>query len=238
MRKLGFVALLATACFLGIGSEASATSVNLKWVAGSVSAGSITGIGSSSVTIAPSAYATLTLDVQINVDAAGLSSAFLSLRFDTDLLNELNIVSFQEIAWTGVMMTSMALPELSALSAGLSPTQESTGALPGLLYTFDAVTTSTATDCCPVSTTVAFGRVVFTTNHSPPFGLGDDGADVFSGLFNAGVDFMANKAGGNISGTTTYGTARVNQIPEPSTLGLLGLGLSALVVAGRRRSRI
>jgi hypothetical protein len=238
MRKLGFVALLATACFLGISSEASATSVNLRWLAGSASSGSITGIGSSSVTIAPSAVATLTLDIRINVDAAGLSSAILSLEFDRDLANELNILSFEELAWTGVMMNTMLLPQLGAILPGLNPTQESTGLLPGLLYTFDAVTTSTATDCCPVSTTVAFGRVVFTTNHQGPLGPGDDGADIFSGIFNLGVDFMGNKAGGNISGTTTYGTARVNQIPEPSTLGLLGLGLSALVVAGRRRSRV
>ncbi len=234
MRKLGFVALLASACFLGFGSTANATSVNLRWVAGTASVGAITGLGTSSVTLAPSAFATLTLDIRVAVDATGLSAAFLSLEFDNDLLNELNIVSFSEINWTGVMMTSMALPSLSPLQVGLLTTQESTGAQNGLLYTFDLATTSTAGDCCPVSTTIAFGRVVFTTNH---VSNGDDGADIFSGVFNTGIDGVFNQAGGNVSGLTTYGTARVNQIPEPSTLGLLGLGLGALVVAGRRRSR-
>lgn len=235
MRKLGFVALLAATCFLGVSSTASATSVNLRWVSGSASSGSITGLGTSSVTLAPSAVATLTLDIRIAVDSAGLSSAFLSLEFDNDLLNELNIVSFAEIDWTGVMMTTMALPQLTPLAIGLTPTRESTGLVGGQLYTFDLTTTSTAADCCPVSTTIAFGRVVFTTNHVQN---GDDGADIFSGIFNIGVDAMFNQNGGNIAGTTTFGTARVNQIPEPSTLGLLGLGLSALVVAGRRRSRV
>jgi hypothetical protein len=232
MRKLGFVALLASACLLGLGSEASATSVNLRWLAGSASSGSITGIGTSSVTLAPSAVATLTLDMRIVVDSAGLSSAFLSLDFDTDLLNELDFVSFEELSWTGVMMTTMATPTLQPFAIGLQGSQESTGAQIGYLYTFDQATISTTSDCCPVSTTLAFARVVFTTNHVQN---GDDGPDIFSGLFNIGVDGIFNQAGGNIGGTTTYGTARVNQIPEPSTLGLLGLGLSALVVAGRRR---
>jgi hypothetical protein len=234
MRKFGFVALLASACLLGIGSEASATSVNLRWLGGTASSGSITGLGTSSVTIAPSAVATLTLDIRINADAAGVSAAFFSLEFDTDLLNELNFVSFSELTWTGVAMATMALPKLEPFAIGLSVTQESTGLQKGELYTFDMTTVSTTTDCCPASTTVAFGRVVFTTNH---VSNGDDGADVFSGLFNVYVDGMFNQAGGDIGGTTTYGTARVNQIPEPSTLGLLGLGLSALAMAGRRCGR-
>jgi hypothetical protein len=236
MRKWGFVALLASACLLGFGSAANATSVNLRWSGGSTSLGAITGLGTSSVTIAPSAVATLTLDIRINVDSQGLSAAFLSLEFDTDLRNELNIVSFSEISWTGVMMSTMDTPTLTPLQSGLLTTQESTGKQKGLLYTFDLTTVSTASDCCPKSTTLAFGRVVFTKNHQT-FLPGDDGADIFSGLFNIGVDSIFNQAGGNIGPTTTFGTARVNQIPEPSTLGLLGLGLSALVVAGRRRSR-
>jgi hypothetical protein len=233
MRKLGFMALLASVCLLGVGSMASATSVNLRWVAGNASSGSITGIGTSSVTLAPSAVATLTLDIRLAVDAAGVSSAFLSLEFDRDLANELNKVSFEELTWTGMMTMNQPLPKLEPFALGVA-TQESTGAQMGKFYTFDMTTISTLSDCCPVSTTVAFGRVVFTTNHQS---AGDDGADVFSGLFAVGIDGIFNQAGGNIGGTTTYGTARVNQIPEPSTLGLLGLGLSALVVAGRRRSR-
>ena len=121
----------------------------------------------------------------------------------------------------GVMMTTMATPTLQPFALGLQGSQESSGAQIGYLYTFDQATISTTSDCCPVSTTIAFARVVFTTNH---VSNGDDGPDVFSGLFNIGVDGIFNQAGGNLAGSTTFGTARVNQIPEPSTLGLLGLG--------------
>jgi hypothetical protein len=235
MRKLGFVAVLAIACALGSATTASATSVNLRWAGGLTSFGAITGLGTDTVTLAPSAVATLTLDIRIAVDAGGLSSAFLSLEFDTDLKDELNYVSFEELTWTGAtfMMTMATVtPTLSPLSAGLLVTQESTyGGQEGKLYTFDTSTTDTASTCCPVSTTVAFGRVIFTTTHNS-----DGEPDVFSGLFNPGVDAIFNRAGTNIGGSVTFGTATV--IPEPSTLGLLGLGLSALVVAGRRRSRV
>lgn len=213
-------------------SAASATSVNLRWVGGQASSGSITGLGTDSVFFSPSSVATLTLDIRVAVDAAGLRSAFLSLEFDRDLMNELDIVSFQEISWTAMMMNTQATPQLTPFSPGVS-TQESTGSQIGKLYTFDLSTASTASDCCPVSTTLAFGRVVFTTHHFVPL---DENADIFSGLFNAGVDAIVDQAGNDISGTTIFGTARVG-IPEPSTLGLLGLGLGALVLAGRGRPK-
>ena len=38
-----------------------------------------------------------------------------------------------------------------------------------------------------------------------------------------------------ISGTTTFNAATVTNIPEPGTVSLLGLGLGALALAGRRR---
>jgi len=130
------------------------------------------------------------------------------------------------------MKVIMQAPRLEPLQPGLLVTQESTGALKGVLYGFDSTRTSTAADCCPVSTTIAFGRVVFLTNH---VSNGDNGADVFSGLFDTG-DALFDVAGTDISATTAFGTARVNQIPEPSTLGLLGLGLVALGTARRRRA--
>ena len=226
MRKLGLVALLTGACFLASASVANATSVNLRWSGGIASAGSLSGVGTSSITIAPSATATLTLDIRINVDSAGLSSAFLSLEFDRDLKNELNILAFEELSWVSGMMN------LTQLNAGIDSTQESTGpglgALQGQLYTFEATTLGNG----PVNTTIAFGRVVFTTNHA---NASVDGPDVFSGVFNAGLDGVFNNPGSNIDATTVFGTASVNQVPEPTTLATLVLGLGTLALAGRRR---
>ncbi len=215
MRASTLVALLGmAACALGTSRAADATSVNLRWFNAS---GAVTGLGTNTVTVA-SAPATLTLDIRIDVDAGGLSAAFLSLEFDRDLRNELNIVSFQELGWTGVMMTSMALPRLDPFSLGLLTSQESSASQTGLLYTFDVATTSTAADCCPVSTTIAFARVVFQIN---PSNLARDGGDIFAYIFNPGVDGIFNQAGGNISPfvflSDTFSFARVNSTGAPPT---------------------
>jgi hypothetical protein len=187
--------LAATAISLGVSRAADATSVNLRWAGAAGSA--VTGLGTSTVTVAGAA--TLTLDIRIAVDSSGLSAAFLSLEFDRDLRNELNVLSFEEISWTGVMMTAMDTPSMSPLSSGLLTTQESSGSATGLLYTFDLTTVSTASDCCPKSTTLAFGRVVFATN---PSSLTRDGGDIFAWVFNTGVDSIFNQAGGDILLTT------------------------------------
>jgi hypothetical protein len=213
-------------------SVSSATSVNLRWLAAAPTVGPVTGLGTNSIVLAPSATATLTLDIRIAVDGGGLSSAFLSLEFDRDLQDELNILSFAELTWTGAMMSPSGLPKLEPFALGVA-TQESTGTQMGKLYTFDVTTISTASDCCPVNTTIAFGRVVFTTNH---LGFPLDDIDIFSGLFNVGIDGMFNQAGVSIGHTTAFGTARIHQIPEPGAACLLGLGLACMAAACRRQA--
>ena len=62
--------------------------------------------------------------------------------------------------------------------------------------------------------------------------LTPDGPDVFSGLFNSGVDDIFDNLGSSV--VTTLNDASVNVIPEPSTALLLASGLVA-IAAGRRR---
>ncbi len=51
--------------------------------------------------------------------AAGLGSAFLSLEFDRDLLDELNAISSEGLVWTGVMKVIMQAPRLEPSTLGL-----------------------------------------------------------------------------------------------------------------------
>lgn len=51
----------------------------------------------------------------------------------------------------------------------------------------------------------------------------------------ASTDSVIGFGGGVINATTTFNAATITNIPEPGTVSLLGLGLGALAVAGRRR---
>ena len=97
MRKLSVVALIAGLSLLGVAGAAGATSVNMVWTG--ASSGTING---SSVAVSGTANATLTLDVQIDIDSRGLAAAFMTFDFDTDLGNELNLLSFSEVPWSRV----------------------------------------------------------------------------------------------------------------------------------------
>jgi hypothetical protein len=211
-------------------STANATSVNLRWVDAETSDSSpVEGLGTSSLTISAGAVATVTLDVEIDVDAAGLSSAFLSLEFDRDLLNELDVSSVEELGWTSEDGSRSLIP----LTAGIDSMQESTSSQIGKLYTFDGATLENG----PESTTFAFARIVFTTN---PGAVASDGPDIFAGIFNCPdtcIDGLFSNAleDNDITSSVTFGTAQLNVVPEPSSLGLLALGLGALARAAAAR---
>src|SRR5262245_35465077 len=63
-----------------------------------------------------------------------------------------------------------------------------------------------------------------------------DGADVFSGLFNTGVDAFGDGASELMDGRVLFHGATVNANPEPATAYLLGTGLLALAAVRRRAS--
>jgi hypothetical protein len=224
MRKLILVALMTGLCFMGFSTTASATSVNLVFTGGYASSGVVGGLGGSDVTLEVGATATLTMDVQLDVDSDGLSAGVISLRYDTDLNDELDTVRFQELAWSNAKGNRT----LTQLNVGIEGSQESSSSQEGYLLSFEGTSLGTG----PKSTTLTFARVVFTTN-----GVRSDGDDIFSGVFNPGIDVIGNNAGDVVSGLTGFGGASVNVVPEPGTVSLLGLGIGALALAGRRRNR-
>ncbi len=230
MRKLTLIALMASISFLGFSSVASATSVGLAIVGTAAGGAGIFSSTASSVTLNVSGSATLTVDVQVDIDSRGLAGLFMSLKFDTDGENEVNVVSFTELSWAFVNMMGATTSELGQLTTGINSTQESAAAVEGQLYTFEGQSLGTG----PANTTLTFARVVFSTNSA---NVATDGDDIFSGTFFPGEVVGCNSPGCDITSSVSFGGIAVNLVPEPGTISLLGLGIGALVLAGGRRGR-
>jgi hypothetical protein len=224
-RTVGLVTILI---FFGLTGVANATSVVLTFV-GAISSGQgITGLGTNELGMCCASPATLTMDIQMTVDSRGVSNAVFSIRFDSDLRNELNILSIQEIAWSNMSMSR----NLSPVNPGITSSQESfTGAQEGQAFSFEGVTLGSG----PRNTTLTFARIVFATNPVPLW----DGPDIFAGLFNPGVDGFFTDGGQDIGSavfpTATSVTASLG-VPEPATFSLFALGIGALTLAAGRRS--
>jgi hypothetical protein len=228
MRRLILV-LVASVGLLGFASVAGANSVAMIWT-GTTGTGAT---GTSDINVSNTLAETLTLTLTLQADSTGVGAYFISLRFDTDGANELNILSWTEGSWTNGL-TGAKARTMTSLNAGIESTQESQNVAPeGRLFTFEANSLGTGIK----NASMIWGVVVFVTN---PANVSTDGDDIFSGLFNPGVDGMYNNANLNIAGTGAMNAqASVNTVavPEPGIVALLGVGVGALLLAGRRRSR-
>jgi hypothetical protein len=219
--------LVASVSLLGFSSVAGATSVSMIWT-GTTGTGAT---GSSDINVSNVTAETLTLTLTLTADSAGVGAYFMSLRFDTDGGNELNIVSVAEGSWTNGL-TGAKARNLTQLNAGIESTQESENTAPeGRLFTFEATSLGTGIK----NASLIWGVVVFTTN---PGNVATDGDDVFSGIFNPGIDVLFDNLTQPIN-AAAYSQASVNTVavPEPGIVALLGVGVGALLLAGRRRSR-
>lgn len=195
------------------------------WSINSLAAGvsfvwsSTTGTGTTGGnTIAAAAGDQLTLNVMLDADAVGISSYGVSLSFDGDLGDELDIVSVNEL-----------LPADFAfhLSQGVDGATESTTTTVGAIGSFEGGTFASGA----VSKSVLIGQVVFAVTGT----VATDGADVFA-MLRPGFDGVFDSLGDDLSGAVLLGQASVNApVPVPPALGLFALACVTLL--GRMRNK-
>lgn len=232
MAKAFFVALAAGIFGLsGMASDAAAT-VTFSLVWQTTTGAGVT--GGSAIDAAPGDVLTLGL---VMTNEQTLGSHAVSLMFDTDLGNELNLYNPNGGAnWSGTTygtstMTSTYAPIAPIGSGGLT-VYESTSAIPGRIHSFHSILEIWGPPFLPTGTYLV-GTARFVANT-----VTADGADVFAGLFNPGIDGVFDEIGFELpTNALVFGSASVNPIPEPDTAALVGLGLVGIVVVARRRAR-
>ncbi len=164
-------------------------------------------VGSATIDVAPGDIVTAT--IRLSADAAGVSSYALSIEFDSDLNDELDLISVTEALPVGFQFN---------FTSGVASTQESSSSQMGNVLSFEAGTFGAG----PASTTFAIGTIEFQVSSN----VARDGPDIFSGAFNVGFDDIFDNQGVRITDSASFGSATVG-VPVVPGLGLPGLLLLA-----------
>jgi len=152
-----------------------------------------------------------------------ISSYSMSVEFDTDLLNELDVVSVTQPATVTGLFGGPLTP------SGTPTTVDSTIGSVGSIMSF-AGSTAVGSGIVNSGTTsfdVIIGSITFLATSS----VATDGPDAFTGFFAVG-DQLTDNAG--VPHTHLgFGDLSVNVVPEPASAVLLALG--GLFFVGRRQ---
>ena len=215
-ERVRTVGLGAATFFIGavFAFNASATTIDITFTA----TDGLGVVGSNTISALPGD--TLSASVSISADAAGVSSYGISMLFDTDFGDELNLISVNEL---------LTAPFTFNVTPGCASTQESSGAQAGNALPCEAGTFGVG----PSLATVDIMDLVFLVTAN----VATDGFDMETGLFNTGFDGIFDNVGGPV--TPTFGQAAVDLLllPEPGTGLLVSLGLLGFALRSRKRSR-
>jgi hypothetical protein len=173
--------------------------------------------GSDAIAAAPGDV--LGAELRVTAGAEGISSYGISILFDVDLANELDVVSVEEKTPPGFA--------LSFTPGGIERVDESSATRRGAFLTFEAATPGLG----PASTSFVVGRVrVRVTDR-----LDEDGVALTPGLFHTGVDGLFDNQGRALDDVAIFGSGVIRPVPEPAPSLLVGLGLAGLALGSRVR---
>ena len=160
-------------------------------------------------------------------DPSGITAYAISLTFDSDFGDELDLVAVDELLPAGFTHN---------LNPGPEATQESTAGLTGAIRSVEALTVGPGVS----GVSFAAARLTFDVTGN----VVTDGNDVATGAFSPGVDGLGNGVNFDITHTVVFLEAAVNlvkvvpAVPSwgiPALVAMLtGLGLAA---SARRSSR-
>ncbi len=208
-----FTALL---CMLGIATSASATSFGI--------------FGTSPLTL--NAQKTVSVgdifavDIGFKLDPGdSISSYSMSVEFDTDLGNELELVGITQPA----LVTGLFGGPLT--SAGTPFEMDSTLISAGSIMSFAGSTTVGSGIVNPSAS--AFDVIIGTITFKALSGLTTDGPDAFAGFF--ALSDHLNENSGTPHPHLDFGDLSVNLVPTPTALSLFAVG-GALATRRRRCS--
>ena len=228
-------ALAAVVCLLFAGSAQATLRVELVWV--SINGAPIPEPYPSVVEAEPGDE--LVLEIRIHVDSAGVQGYALSVAFDEDLMDELDIVSVEEL--DGVpTLDCEPLPAcftqnpLANLSVGVETETDSSGSVPGLVGSFEATEKSPEG---PIDFMSPIGHITFVVTDN----VASDGVDL-EGSVLTDVDGYIDNAFDFVvvddlpDPALVPGFAAVTFAPEPGS-GSLAAAAALSLAWLRRRMR-
>jgi hypothetical protein len=181
----------------------------------------------------------LTIDLFYTTDAAGVKAIAVTLDFDYDLEDELDLVSATEYNSKATYNCSPFPtcyisfgPELSNFNPGVSGSQESSAAQKGSVNTFEQQTGGTG----PNGTTIRIGTVVFTVTANVNTD-GDLNGDLEMSFLSPPDGYLTNAlgfVGPNDLPNAGWIPGFAVVAPEPGTFALIGLGVLGIAYAGRK----